>query len=101
LKSLIKALFLPQRKHLLVLREENFGFFFDFAIWAAVAMINYYANPCANLLASIRNSQGVKEGEPRMGIQTFNVWDIDIECLDSLIHFRVSRIWHKVRVFVL
>jgi len=29
----------PQRKQRRVKREENFGFFFDFAIWASVAML--------------------------------------------------------------
>ena len=38
LKSLIYPLLRPQRKHRLIVRVLNFGFLFDFAIWAFVAI---------------------------------------------------------------
>ena len=37
-KSLMNARFLPHRKQRRVMRLENFGFFFDFAICALVAI---------------------------------------------------------------
>ncbi|OGG40787.1 hypothetical protein A3A21_00970 [Candidatus Jorgensenbacteria bacterium RIFCSPLOWO2_01_FULL_45_25b] len=39
LKSLMYALFLPQRKQRRIIRELNFGFFFAFAINAVLAMM--------------------------------------------------------------
>ena len=34
--------FRPQRQHRFTVRVENFGFFFDFAIWFSVAILGFF-----------------------------------------------------------
>lgn len=67
LKSLMYALFLPQRQHLRTTRVLNFGFFFDFTICPSVAIV-VRVNPA--------------RGSPLLGHPASN--GVDLKCKNEI-----------------